>query len=287
MPANRNNKPLGQGLAALIKTEGSDKDSAYKENFDIKNITPNPYQPRMKIDPEDLIDLAESIREKGVIQPLIITKDENSDKYFLIAGERRLKAAQLAGLKRVPVVIKDSSPQEMLELALIENIQRQDLNALEEASAFKQLQDDFNLKHSEIAKKVGLSRVAVTNKIRLLKLPDQVKEYVLGEEISEGHARAILGLKDDQSISAAANIIIKRNLSVREAEQLVRRISYSNEENIDKTRRITKETEALEQKISKRLGFDSKINKLTNGGKVVIKFKDEAELRELVERLTR
>lgn len=287
MPANKNNKPLGQGLAALIKTESSDKDSAYKENFDIKNITPNPYQPRMKIDPEDLIDLAESIREKGVIQPLIITKDENSDKYFLIAGERRLKAAQLAGLKRVPVVIKDSSPQEMLELALIENIQRQDLNALEEASAFKQLQDDFNLKHSEIAKKVGLSRVAVTNKIRLLKLPDQVKEYVLGEEISEGHARAILGLKDDQSISAAANIIIKRNLSVREAEQLVRRISYSNEENIDKTRRITKETEALEQRITKRIGFDSKINKLTNGGKVVIKFKDEAELRELVERLTR
>ncbi len=287
MPTNKNNKPLGQGLAALIKTESSDKDSAYKENFDIKNITPNPYQPRMKIDPEDLIDLAESIREKGVIQPLIITKDENSDKYTLIAGERRLKAAQLAGLKRVPVVIKDSSPQEMLELALIENIQREDLNALEEASAFKQLQDDFNLKHSEIAKKVGLSRVAVTNKIRLLKLPDQVKEYVLGEEISEGHARAILGLKDDQSISAAANIIIKRNLSVREAEQLVRRISYSNEENIDKTRRITKETEALEQRITKKLGFDSKINKLTNGGKVIIKFKDEAELRELIERLTR
>ncbi len=287
MPANKNNKPLGQGLAALIKTESSNEDSAYKENFDIKKIAPNPYQPRMKIDPEDLIDLAESIREKGVIQPLIITKDENSDKYFLIAGERRLKAAQLAGLKRIPVVIKDSSPQEMLELALIENIQREDLNALEEASAFKQLQDDFNLKHSEIAKKVGLSRVAVTNKIRLLKLPDQVKEYVLGEEISEGHARAILGLKDEQSISAAANIIIKRNLSVREAEQLVRRISYSNEENIDKTRRITKETEALEERITKRLGFDSKINKLTNGGKVVIKFKDEAELRELVERLTR
>ena len=287
MPTNKNNKPLGQGLAALIKTESSDKDSAYKENFDIKKITPNPYQPRMKIDPEDLIDLAESIREKGVIQPLIVTKDENSEKYTLIAGERRLKAAQLAGLKRVPVVIKDSSPQEMLELALIENIQREDLNALEEASAFKQLQDDFNLKHSEIAKKVGLSRVAVTNKIRLLKLPDQVKEYVLGEEISEGHARAILGLKDDQSISAAANIIIKRNLSVREAEQLVRRISYSNEENIDKTRRITKETEALEQRITKKLGFDSKINKLTNGGKVIIKFKDEAELRELIERLTR
>jgi ParB family transcriptional regulator, chromosome partitioning protein len=287
MPTNKNNKPLGQGLAALIRTEASSEDSAYKENFDIKKIEANPYQPRMRIDPEDLIDLADSIREKGIIQPLIITKTENSDKYHLIAGERRLKAAQLAGLKRVPVVIKDSSPQEMLELALIENIQREDLNAIEEASAFKQLQDEFNLKHAEIAKKVGLSRVAVTNKIRLLNLPDQVKEYVLGEEISEGHARAILGLRDHQSICAAANIIIKRNLSVREAEQLVRRISYSKEENIDKTRKITKEIEALEQRITKKLGFDSKINKLTNGGKIVIKFKDEAELRELTERLTR
>ncbi len=287
MSTNEKNKPLGQGLAALIKAESSNEDSSYKENFDIKKIEANPYQPRMKIDPEDLIELAESIREKGVIQPLIITQGDASDKYYLIAGERRLKAAQLAGLKRVPVVIKDSSPQEMLELALIENIQREDLNALEEATAFKQLQEEFNLKHSEIAKKVGLSRVAVTNKIRLLNLPDQVKEYVLGEEISEGHARAILGLRDEQSICAAANIIIKRNLSVREAEQLVRRISYSKEENIDKTRKITKEIEALEQRITKKLGFDSKINKLTNGGKVVIKFKDEAELRELTERLTR
>ncbi len=287
MTTNKNNKPLGQGLAALIKTETSSNDSAYKESFDIKNIEPNPYQPRMRINPEDLIELADSIREKGVIQPLIITKSEESEKYHLIAGERRLKAAQLAGLKRVPVVIKDSSPQEMLELALIENIQREDLNALEEASAFKQLQEDFNLKHSEIAKKVGLSRVAITNKIRLLKLPEQVKEYVLGEEISEGHARAILGLKDDQSICAAANIIIKRNLSVREAEQLVRRISYSKEEHIDKTRQITKEIEELEERITKKLGFNSKINKLTTGGKIVIKFQDDAELRELTERLTR
>ena len=285
--ATKNNKPLGQGLAALIKAESQNDNSSYKENFDIKNIVPNPYQPRMKIDPEDLIDLADSIREKGVIQPLIITKSEDSDKYFLIAGERRLKASKLAGLKRVPVVIKDSSPQEMLELALIENIQRQDLNVLEEATAFKQLQDEFNLKHSEIAKKVGLSRVAITNKIRLLRLPEQVKEYVLAEEISEGHARAILGLRDQQSISAAANIIIKRNLSVREAEQLVRRITYAKDENVNETRKFTKEIKAWEDRISKKLGFISRINKLSNGGKVTIKFKDDAELRELIERLTR
>lgn len=283
----KNNKPLGQGLAALIKAESSSDDSAYKESFDIKRIDANPYQPRMKIDPEDLIELADSIREKGVIQPLIITKAEEGDKYYLVAGERRLKAAQLAGLKRVPVVIKDSSPQEMLELALIENIQREDLNVLEEAAAFIQLLEEFNLKHYEIAKKVGISRVAVTNKTRLLKLPEQVKEYILNEDITEGHARAIMGLKDDQSISATANIIIKRNLSVRETEQLVRRISYSKEENIDETKKFTKQVEALEQRITKKLGFDSKINKLKKGGKIVIKFNDEAELRELTERLTR
>ena len=284
----KENKPLGQGLAALIKAESSKEDSSYQENFDINDIEPNPYQPRMKINPEDLIELADSIREKGVVQPLIITKGETEDdKYYLIAGERRLKASKLAGLKRIPVIIKESSPQEMLELALIENLLREDLNVLEEATAFKQLQEEFNLKHSDIAKKIGFSRVAVTNKIRLLGLPDQVKEYILADEISEGHARAILGLKDKQSILAAANIIIKRSLSVREAEQLVRRITYSKDENIQETRKITKEIESLEERISKKLGFLSRITKLNEGGKVTIKFKDEAELRELIQRLTR
>ncbi len=286
--STKENKPLGQGLAALIKAESTKEESSYQENFDINNIEPNPYQPRMKIDPEDLIELADSIREKGVVQPLIITKgEEESDKYYLIAGERRLKASKLAGLKRIPVIVKESSPQEMLELALIENLLREDLNVLEEATAFKQLQEEFSLKHSDIAKKIGISRVAVTNKIRLLGLPEQVKEYILADEISEGHARAILGLKDKQSILAAANIIIKRSLSVRETEQLVRRITYSKDENIQQTRRITKEIEALEERITKRLGFASKIKKLNEGGKVIIQFKDEAELRELTQRLTR
>jgi ParB family transcriptional regulator, chromosome partitioning protein len=286
--STKENKPLGQGLAALIKAESTKEESSYQENFDINNIEPNPYQPRMKIDPEDLIELADSIKEKGVVQPLIITKGEGeSDKYYLIAGERRLKASKLAGLKRIPVIVKESSPQEMLELALIENLLREDLNVLEEATAFKQLQDEFSLKHSDIAKKIGISRVAVTNKIRLLGLPEQVKEYILADEISEGHARAILGLKDKQSILAAANIIIKRSLSVRETEQLVRRITYSKDENIQQTRRITKEIEALEERITKRLGFASKIKKLNEGGKVIIQFKDEAELRELTQRLTR
>ncbi len=284
----RNSRPLGQGLAALIKAESKNLDSsAYQENFDIKNILPNPYQPRMKIAPEELIEIANSIREKGIIQPLIITKGEKEGKYFLIAGERRWKAAQLAGLKRIPVIIKDSSPQDMLELALIENIQREDLNSLEEALAFKQLQEEFIMTHEEIAQKVGLSRVAVTNKIRLLGLPDPVKEGILSYELSEGHARALLGLKDKEAITSAANLVLKRNLSVRDTEQLVRRIMYAKDENIQETQKITKEINNLENRITRRLGFESQIKKMNNGGKIIITFKDDPELRELVERLTR
>ncbi len=285
-----NHKPLGQGLAALIKSEGnSNPNSAYRENFDIKNILPNPYQPRMKIDSEELMEIADSIREKGIIQPLIVTKGDNNntENFYLIAGERRWRAAQLAGLKRVPVVIKDSSPQDMLELALIENIQREDLNPLEEALAFRQLQEEFLLTHEEIAQKVGLSRVAITNKMRLLNLPEQVKEHILSNNLSEGHARALLGLKDNDSINSAANIVLKRNLSVRDTEQLVRRISYARDENVRQTQHVTKELGSWEEKITKKLGFQSKIKKFTQGGKIIIKFNDESGLRELIERLTR
>ncbi len=284
----KNSKPLGQGLAALIQEEGGGVgESSYQENFDIKKIEPNPYQPRMRINQEELMEIANSIREKGIIQPLIITKEDNSEKYYLIAGERRWKAAHLAGLKRIPVVIKDSSPQDMLELALIENIQREDLNPLEEATAFKQLQDEFSMTHGDISKKAGLSRVAVTNKIRLLSLPEDVKEAVISEDLSEGHVRALLGLKEQDSISSAANIVLKRKLSVRDTEKLVRRITYAKDENIKETQQVTKQIENWEERISKNLGFPSKIQKLNEGGKIVIKFNNDPELRELMERLTR
>ena len=218
---------LGKGLAALIDSKEIDNSSSsYREKFDITKILPNPFQPRMHIEPNELIGLADSIRANGIIQPLIVSKDKNSDKYFIIAGERRFRAAQLAGLKYVPIVIKDSSPQQMLELALIENIQRRDLNPLEEAYAFQQLQDDFGLPQEEIADKVGLNRVTISNKMRLLKLPDPVKEVVLNETISEGHARALLGIKDEESLVAATDIVVKRGLSVRQTESLVRKINY-------------------------------------------------------------
>jgi ParB family chromosome partitioning protein len=273
---------LGKGLAALISSDEINNDSgAYNERFDITKVLANPYQPRMHIQPEDLIELADSIREHGIIQPLIVTKDSKSDRYFLIAGERRFRAAQLANLKSVPVVIKESSPQEMLELALIENIQRKDLNPLEEATAFKQLQEEFNLTQNDIAKKVGLSRVAVTNKIRLLNLPKQIKESVLNSKLSEGHARALLGVSDPSSLVAAANIVMRRQLSVRETEEMVRKINYGKGGRKKKDE-LDEEIQKWAESLSQELGYTTEINKLSRGGKIVIRYNSDKELTDIM-----
>lgn len=277
---------LGKGLAALISSNQMENtNNAYIENFDINKIEANPYQPRMHIEPEELIEIADSIREHGVIQPLIITKDKDSDKYFLIAGERRLRASQLAGMKTVPVVLKDSSPQEMLELAIIENVQRKDLNPLEEAYAFKQMQDEFGISQDIIARKVGLSRVAVTNKIRLLNIPDEVKEDVLNEKLSEGHARALLGIKDRVSLIAAADLVIKRGMSVRETEALVRKINYGKGSTTRSWKKTDKVTDAYSTRLSQKLGYTAHITKMTKGGKVVIRYNTQDELTDLMGRL--
>lgn len=277
---------LGKGLSALINTDSpiSDISRKYIEDFDVDRIIPNPYQPRMHIDPEKLIDLADSIREHGVIQPLIISKDRNSDKYTIIAGERRFRAVQLAGFKTVPVVIKETSPLEMLELALIENIQREDLNPLEESYSFRQLSTEFGLTQHEIAKKVGLNRVTVANKMRLYKLPEKIKELVLNESLSEGHARALLGVKDETSMIAAADIIIKRDLSVRQTEALVRKIMFGKLDSSKEWKRSDQYTKQYEADISKRLGYNTTIMKMSKGGKITIRYRTIEELEKIVKR---
>jgi ParB family chromosome partitioning protein len=281
-----NEQGLGRGLAALINSnEMANTNNSFVENFDINNIQPNPYQPRMHIDPEELIEIADSIREHGVIQPLIITKDKDSNKYFLIAGERRLRASQLAGMKTVPVLLKDSSPQEMLELAIIENVQRKDLNPLEEAYAFKQMQDEFGISQDIIAKKMGLSRVAITNKIRLLNIPDEVKEEVLNEKLSEGHARALLGIKDRVSLIAAADLVIKRGMSVRETEALVRKINYGKGSTTRSWKKTDSVTDKFSTQLSQKLGYTAHITKMTKGGKVVIRYNTHTELEDLMGKL--
>jgi ParB family chromosome partitioning protein len=276
---------LGKGLAALINSnEIQNTNNAYVENFDIEKIEANPYQPRMHIDPEELISIADSIRVHGVIQPLIITKDRRSDKYFLIAGERRLRASQLAGLKSIPVVIKDSSPQDMLEMALIENIQRKDLNPIEEGAAFRQMQEEFGMSHEQISEKVGLSRVAVTNKIRILSAPPKVKEDILNEKLTEGHVRALLGIKDRISLEAAADLVIKRGMSVRETELLVRKINYGKE-SMKTWKKSDAETEKYSEKLSQKLGYTAHIIKMTKGGRVVIRYNTREELKDLMNRM--
>lgn len=280
-------KRLGKGLAALISSNEIDNSSSsYVKDFPISKIEVNPYQPRMKIDPEQLISIADSIRTHGVIQPLIITKQEGVDKYTLIAGERRLKAAQLAGLKYVPVVIKDTSPQEMLEIALIENIQRKDLNPLEEAYAFRQMQDEFGLSHLEIANRVGVSRVSVTNKLRILQIPDSIKEEVMNERLTEGHARALMGIKDKTSMIAAADIVIKRGMSVRETEAFVRKITYGRTKTTKNWTESDSKTKMYEQLLSQKLGYSAHIKKMTKGGQIIIRYNTVDELADLMKKLT-
>jgi len=279
-------KRLGKGLAALIDSNEIDNSSSsYREKFDITKILPNPFQPRMHIEPDELIGLADSIRESGVIQPLIVTKDKNSDKYLIIAGERRYRAAQLAGLKYVPIVIKESSPQQMLELALIENIQRQDLNPLEEAYAFTQLQDEFGLPQEEIATKVGLNRVTISNKMRLLKLPDPVKEVVMNETISEGHARALLGIKDEESLIAATDIVVKRGLSVRQTESLVRKINYGKSAKYKTIQTEYPDLLRYGEMLTQKIGYSTSVRRLSKGGRVIIRFLSKTDLEDLLKKL--
>ncbi|MBN2100513.1 ParB/RepB/Spo0J family partition protein [Candidatus Dojkabacteria bacterium] len=272
---------LGKGLSALISSQDVDLSSkGFLPNLPVDQVSPNPHQPRMAIKTEDLVEIADSVRENGVIQPLIVSKRGDKD-YVLIAGERRLRAAQLAGLETVPVVVKDVSPRQMLELAVIENVQRKDLNPIEEALAFSQLKSKFGLAHGEIAKKVGLSRVAVVNKIRLLKLPEKVKQLVLDNAISEGHARALLGIKDNDSLMAAADVVLKKGLSVHDTEELVRKIVLGIEKRTGRPRRLDPRGLEIEKRLTQRIGVPLKITKLKGGGKIVIRYRSDNELEKI------
>ncbi len=222
---------LGKGLDALIPSgfapetppAGKAADSGIL-NVPVENILPNPRQPRSRFDPAALEELAASIREHGVIQPLLVSRAESGVGYILIAGERRWQAAKLAGLAEVPVIARQTTDLERLELALIENVQRADLNPLEEANAYRQLSEEFRLSHEEIAARVGKSRVAVTNTLRLLKLPEAAQQALVDGLISEGHARALLSLTNPLAQEAALKQVRDRDLTVRQTEELVNKL---------------------------------------------------------------
>lgn len=281
------NTGLGKGLSALISNEdmGSIDQGGYLPNLPVDKIIPNRYQPRAKIQKESLEELADSIKEHGVIEPLIVTKLENG-KFELIAGERRLEAAKLARLKTIPAVLKEASPQQMLELAVVENIQRADLNPLEEGLAFDQLAKEFNLNHDQISQKVGLSRPAVANKIRLLKLPDVVKEGLLNNEIDEGHARALLGLTSEGTMIQTYKIIMRDKLSVRAVEELVRRLNQGHKPAKRKNQIIVDEkTTTLENSLKEKFSKKLKLTRSKKGGKIIIPFKNDNELDSIYKML--
>ncbi|MBN1331506.1 ParB/RepB/Spo0J family partition protein [Candidatus Dojkabacteria bacterium] len=279
-------KKLGSGLSSLISESTIEEiEQAYIPNFDISKIDVNPYQPRMEMKNDELLELADSIREHGVIEPLIITKTKDGE-YHLIAGERRLRASRLAKLKTVPVVIKEASPQQVLELAVVENVQRADLNPLEEGMAYDQLAQEFKLTHAEIAKKVGLSRPAIANKIRLLNLPSEIKKGLLEGEIDEGHARALLGLNSNESMVSAYQMIVKDHLSVRAVEELVRRLSKGPRKQVKATDRLLDSyTQEVETTLQNFFSQKTTLFRSRKGGKIVIPFTSDKELEEIVSKL--
>ncbi len=278
---------LGKGLGALIPgSENEEKKQISGGTIEVPEdlIVPNPRQPRQMLKDDELAELAASIREHGILQPLIVSKEDDSEQFTLIAGERRLRAARLAGMQMVPVLIRQVTEQQQLELALIENVQRSDLMPLETATAYQELADSFNLSHEEIATRVGKSRVSVTNTIRLLKLPDIIKKALSEGKISEGHARALLALNSPQSQIAALNAILKNSLSVRQTEELVRNLGGK------KTPRPTKqspapEIKAIEERLRNALGTKVTLRHGKNGGSLVIHYYSNEELEALLEQI--
>ena len=248
-------------------------------------IEPNQSQPRKKFDQEQMEELAESIKLHGVLQPLLVQKKDGL--YEIIAGERRWRAAKLAGLKEVPVVIRQYTPQESMEVALIENLQREDLNPIEEAKAYQRLIQEFGLKQEEIAAKVAKNRTTITNAMRLLKLDEGIQNMVIENVISSGHARALLGLEDPEMQLKAAKMILEDKLSVRETERLVKRLIREAEEK-DKPKKQEKNINFIYQNLEERMKtvMGTKVtihNKDKNKGRIEIEYYSEAELERIVE----
>lgn len=288
---------LGKGLDSLIKDNSSAKKTAAantssenkaeemksgEQMMKINMVEPNRDQPRKKFEEDALLELADSIKQFGVLQPLLVRK--RKDYYEIITGERRWRAAKMAGVKEVPVIIKDYTEQEIVEIGLIENIQRENLNPIEEAMAFKKLLEEFNLKQDEVAERVSKSRTAVTNSMRLLKLDERVQEMIVDDMISTGHARALLAIDDKEQQYDLANKIFDEKLSVRETEKLVKEIKNPKKPKMKK--RIENEFvyTDLENRMKEVMGTKVNISSKGNGkGKIEIEYYSDDELERMFE----
>ena len=280
---------LGRGLDALIpgwQTKPTSAESTVGNvlNIPVGHISANPHQPRKKFSPEALEELADSIREHGIISPLVVVTTEQVDRYVLIAGERRLRAAKLAGLKEVPAIVRSVSEQEQLEFAIIENVQREDLNAIERARAYQSLIDSFALTHDDIARRVGKNRVTVTNTLRLLNLPATVQKALQDELISEGHARVLLSLASVRLMETALDSIQTLGLNVRQTELLVNRLNNKIPAKSSPTPPTPAERD-LENRL--RTFFHTKValQKSQNGGSITIYYYSDEDLNTITSQL--
>jgi ParB family chromosome partitioning protein len=281
MEQSTKKKGLGKGLGALIPD--ADLLARSSDQFfycGIEEITPNPYQPRQNVRDKAFKELVESIRERGILQPLLVRSKEEG--YQLIAGERRWRAAQLAGLQRVPVIIKESAAPESFEIALIENIQRKDLNPIEEGEAYRRLQEEFSLSQENIAKKIGKDRSTVANLIRLLKLPERVRSDLVEGVLSMGHARALLALPGSEEQLRARGTIVKRGLSVRETEKLVQSLLKK------KTKRKTapepdSHMRAVIDRLIRHFGTKVSLSRRGKRGRIEIEFYSDDDLQRILD----
>ncbi|MBU0990037.1 MAG: ParB/RepB/Spo0J family partition protein [Proteobacteria bacterium] len=276
-------KALGKGLSALIPN--ADKLDDREEEFfqcPVEMIEPNPYQPRKSFSPDELDEMVASVREKGIITPLLVSRTEAG--YQLIAGERRWRAAQKAGLARVPVVVRESTPSESLELALIENIHRKDLNPIEEAGAYGKLLEETGMTQDALAKRLGKDRSSITNLLRLLKLPVKIQQDVIDGLLSMGHARLLAGLKDHQAQKAMRDAVVKKGLSVRQAEALAKKGKGSANA---RGKRTVKDPylRSLEDNLKRSLGTKVEIKRRGGKGNILVYFYSDDELDRLLERL--
>jgi ParB family chromosome partitioning protein len=275
----RGRRALGRGLDALLPAQGA----AGLREIDVDRIERNPGQPRHRIDRTELEELAASIRAHGVVQPVVVS-GLGDDRYRLIVGERRWQAARLAGLQRVPAVVRDLSDRQTLEIALVENIQRADLNPLEEAAAYQRLIQDFGLTQQQVGQQVGKSRVAVANTLRLLSLPRALQQAVSEERISEGHARALLALPDETAQMSVLERVEREGLNVRQTEELVRRLLEPPVTRAAPGK--SADLAALEEELRRALGTKVSLQSRKRGGRIVIDYYSDEEFQGLYDLLT-
>ncbi|GED57261.1 ParB/RepB/Spo0J family partition protein [Brevibacillus formosus] len=273
---------LGKGLNALITSNLIEEGEQVKE-VSVNEIRPNPYQPRKEFEQSAIEELAQSIKEHGIIQPLIVRKSIKG--YELVAGERRLRAAKVAGLKEVPVVVKAYTDQQLMEIALIENLQRENLNPLEEAEAYDKLISHHDYTQEQLAQKIGKSRPHVANMLRLLQLPEKIRKMVSAAELSMGHSRALLGVTDKKVQQQLANDVVEKGLSVRQLEELVKQLNVSRETKKKKPAKNEPVLIEMEERLRSRFGTSVKIKKGSKRGKIEIDFYSQEDLERIIDML--